>query len=238
MIFERGDVSIYYEIHGDGFPILLFAPGGMRSAASFWHHSEWNPIQTLSPYFKVIAMDQRNAGASRAPVSGSDGWSTYTEDHLALVDYLGIDKLHLMGGCIGGPYCFGFIQRAPARVCSAVIQQSIGVENNQDLFFDMFDQWANPQKSDHPEATEEDWIQFRSNMFEQQFLYNVDRSFIRNCKTPLWVLMGTDAYHPESVSREIAELAPNATLVENWKNPEQDETVEGVVSFLHQHTPS
>ena len=25
--FERGDVSLYYEIHGEGFPILLFAPG-------------------------------------------------------------------------------------------------------------------------------------------------------------------------------------------------------------------
>ena len=34
--FERGEVSLYYEIHGEGYPILLFAPGGMRSAVSFW----------------------------------------------------------------------------------------------------------------------------------------------------------------------------------------------------------
>ncbi len=237
MIFERGDVSIHYEIHGEGFPILLFAPGGMRSAASFWRGSEWDPIATLSNDFQVIAMDQRNAGSSTAPVSGSDGWATYTADHIALADHLGLDRLHLMGGCIGGPYCFGFIQAAPSRVCAAVIQQSIGVDNNQDLFFEMFDLWANPIKEAHPEASESDWTQFRSNMFEQEFLYNVDRDFIRNCDTPLWVLMGSDPYHPEVVSREIADLAPNATLVEQWKNPEEDDTVNKVLTFLHKHTP-
>lgn len=237
MIFERGDVKIHYEIHGDGFPILLFAPGGMRSAASFWHGSEWDPIETLSNDFQVIAMDQRNAGDSTAPVSGSDCWATYTADHIALADHLGLNRLHLMGGCIGGPYCFGFIEAAPSRVCAAVIQQSIGVDNNQDLFFEMFDQWANPIKSSHPEASDADWTQFRSNMFEQEFLYNVDRDFIRTCETPLWVLMGSDPYHPEVVSREIADLAPNATLVEQWKNPDEDDTVEKVLAFLHENTP-
>ncbi len=238
MIFERGDIRIHYEVHGDGFPILLFAPGGMRSAASFWHGSEWDPVATLSKDFQVIAMDQRNAGSSIAPVSGSDGWATYTADHIALADHLGLERLHLMGGCIGGPYCFGFIQAAPARVCAAVIQQSIGVDNNQDLFFEMFDQWANPIKDSHPEASESDWTQFRANMFAQEFLYNVDREFIRNCNVPLWVLMGSDPYHPEVVSREIADLAPNATLVENWKNPDEDDTVEKVIAFLREHTPN
>ena len=238
MIFEHGDVRIHYEIHGEGFPILLFAPGGMRSAASFWHNEAWDPIESLSGDFQVIAMDQRNAGNSTAPVSASDGWATYTSDHIALADHLELERLHLIGGCIGGPYSFGFIQAAPSRVCAAVIQQSIGVDNNQDLFFDMFDQWANPIKGSHPEATEEDWTQFRSNMFEQQFLYNVDRDFVRQVQTPLCVLMGSDAYHPEVVSREIADLAPNATLVENWKNAESDDTVNTVLTFLHEHTPA
>ncbi|MYD43475.1 MAG: alpha/beta hydrolase [Gammaproteobacteria bacterium] len=237
MIFKRDNVQIYYEVHGEGFPILLFAPGGMRSAASFWRGSEWDPIDALSSDFQVIAMDQRNAGSSVAPVTGSDGWSTYTSDHIALADHLGLEKLHLMGGCIGGPYCFGFIEAAPDRVCSAIIQQSIGVDNNQDIFFDLFDSWATPIKDAHPEASEEDWLQFRSNMFEKDFLYNVDRDFIRQCETPLWVLMGSDAFHPEVVSREIAELAPNATLVEAWKNPDQDNTVAKALEFLHAHTP-
>ena len=29
--YERGDVSIYYEENGSGFPLLLLAPGGLNS---------------------------------------------------------------------------------------------------------------------------------------------------------------------------------------------------------------
>ncbi|MCY4143492.1 MAG: alpha/beta hydrolase [Gammaproteobacteria bacterium] len=233
-----GKVAIHYEIYGDGFPILLFAPGGMRSAISFWQGSEWNPIEDLSPSFMVIAMDQRNAGSSRAPVSAASGWSDYTKDHIALLDHLNIEKTHLLGGCIGGPYCLGVIQSAPERVCSAVLQQPIGEEDNRDLFYSMFDAWADAIKGDHPEASQLDWESFRANMFNQRFLYNTSRQFVKECQTPLLILMGSDPYHPESVSREIADLSPNAKLIEKWKNPSTDNTIEQVQSFLHAHTPT
>ncbi len=233
-----GKVAIHYEIYGDGFPILLFAPGGMRSAISFWQGSEWNPIEALSSNFKVIAMDQRNAGASRAPVSAANGWSDYTQDHIALLDHLNVEETHLLGGCIGGPYCMGVIQSAPERVCSAVLQQPIGEEDNRDLFYSMFDAWADAIKGDHPEASQLDWESFRANMFNQRFLYNTSRQFVKECQTPLLILMGSDPYHPESISREIADLSPNAKLVEKWKNPSTDNTIEQVQSFLHAHTPT
>ena len=182
-VFERGDVTLHYELHGSGFPILLFAPGGMRSAVPFWRGSEWDPIEALAPHFQVIAMDQRNAGQSTATVSADDGWRTYTDDHIALLDHLGIERTHLMGGCIGGPYCFGVIERAPERVCSAVLQQSIGNDgNNRELFFAMFDQWADGLKEKMPSVTEETWTSYRANMFDQPFLYNVSRDFVAACQ--------------------------------------------------------
>lgn len=236
-IFERDNIRINYEIHGEGFPILLFAPGGMRSALSFWESSPWNPITSLKDDFQVIAMDQRNAGQSTAPVQADDGWHTYTSDHVALLDHLGVNKCHALGGCIGGPYSLGLIEAIPERVCSAVLQQSIGAENNQDLFFEMFDVWANAIKSEHSEANDATWTAFRSNMFEHEFLYNVDRNFLRQLQTPLLVLMGNDAYHPESISREIASIAPNAILKEQWQNPSEDNTVAEVIEFLRKHTP-
>ena len=235
--FERDDISLYYETQGDGFPILLFAPGGMRSAVSFWGSNAWDVIGELSAHFKVIAMDQRNAGVSWAPVSGSHGWHTYTEDHLALLDHLKVEKAHVLGGCIGGPYCFGAIQAAPDRICSAVLQQTIGFDDNRALFYEMFDSWANDIKADHPEASEADWEQFRSNMYDGELDFNVGRKFVSACSTPLLVLMGSDEYHPEVTSREIAEIAPNAVLVERWKDPAEQNTVATVVEFLQTHTP-
>ena len=233
--FKREDINLYYEITGEGFPVLLFAPGGMRSALSFWPGSEWNPITALSNDFMVIAMDQRNAGASTAPITGEDGWHSYTEDHIALLDHLNVERCHVMGGCIGGPYCFGVIQAAPTRVAAAIIQQTIGLDNNREAFYEMFDSWAESLKSDRAEVTEEEWLQFRSNMYDQEFLLNVDRDFIRQCTTPLLVLLGNDLYHPESTSREIVDLAPNATLNEHWKeSPEQ--TAQQAVEFLKANT--
>ena len=182
--FTRGDISLYYEIHGDGFPVLLFAPGGMRSSIEVWTTgSEWNPITALAPHFKVIAMDQRNAGRSTAPISGNDNWHTYTEDHVALLDHLGIDTCHVLGGCIGGPYCFGVIQAIPSRICSAVIQQSIGFDNNRDTFYGLFDGWADALKPSRAEVTDDMWQRFRSNMFDGDFVFNVDQDFVRGCET-------------------------------------------------------
>jgi len=235
--FSNGDVHLYYEEYGTGFPVLLFAPGGMRSALGYWAGSQWNPIDELAPHFRVIAMDQRNAGKSTAPVSGTDGWHTYTADHIALLDHLGIDKCHVMGGCIGGPYCFGVIQEAPERVASAILQQTIGLDNNQHAFYEMFDSWAEQLKGAYPQVSEDEWIQFRSNMYDGDFLFNVDRQFVEQCQTPMLVLMGKDLYHPESTSREIAALAPNAQFLEEWKDPEKNDTIRISVDFLKENTP-
>ena len=42
-VFKRPDAEIYYEVHGSGYPLLLFAPGGLRSQLAFWRHSPSNP---------------------------------------------------------------------------------------------------------------------------------------------------------------------------------------------------
>ena len=91
---DVGEARLYYEEYGSGFPVLLIAPGGMRSAVSFWEGTPWNPIEQLSAEYRVIAMDQRNAGQSTAPVGPSDGWHVYTADQLGLMDALGIDIFH------------------------------------------------------------------------------------------------------------------------------------------------
>jgi len=235
---EQGSVSLYYEVSGEGFPVLLFAPGGMRSAIDFWA-GEWNPIDALAPHFQVIAMDQRNAGKSRAPITASDGWHSYAEDHVALLDHLGIERCHVLGGCIGGPYCFGVIQAAPDRVASAVLQQTIGYDGqNRQAFYDMFDSWAQALQADFPEVSDEAWSQFRGNMYDGDFVFNVSRDFVRGCATPLLVLKGDDLYHPAVTSLEIAELAPNVEFVEDWKGEENAaRTAETVVRFLQAHTP-
>jgi pimeloyl-ACP methyl ester carboxylesterase len=237
-IFERDDIKLYYEEQGAGFPVLLIAPGGMRSAVSYWKQTPWNPIEQLAPTYRVIAMDQRNAGQSVAPIRATDSWHVYTKDQLALLDHLGVDRFHVAGMCIGGSYCMGLIQAAPQRVASAVLFQPIGLLHNRQAFFEMFDGWAKELKPAHPEASEETWESFKRSMYSGDFLFNVSREFVSRCATPLLVLLGNDLYHPEATSREVAALAPKAMLVEHWKEPEhQPAAKKAVESFLAEHTP-
>jgi pimeloyl-ACP methyl ester carboxylesterase len=237
-VYTRGDVHIYYEEQGEGFPVLLIAPGGMRSAIPFWENAPWNPIEQLRNHFRVIAMDQRNAGRSKAPVRPDDGWVSYTEDQLGLMDHLGIERFHTAGMCIGGPYCMGLVQAAPDRVASAVLFQPIGLVDNRQAFFDMFDNWAEALRPEHPEVPEVAWESFRDAMYGGEFLFNVSREFVRDCPTPLLVLCGSDLYHPRETSLEIVDLAPRGELIEHWKEPEHREAARArVLAFLLEHTP-
>ena len=219
-VFERDDIQIYYEDHGSGFPILFIAPGGMRSSIPVWKEQDWNPIEQLASSYRIIAMDQRNAGQSSAPIRASDGWHVYREDQLALLDYLGVDRFHMVGMCIGGPYGMGLIQVVPQRVASFVIFQSIGLHNNRNVFYGLFDSWAEELKPRRPEVSETIWDTFKKSMFQGEFLFNVSREFVSQCETPMLVLQGNDEFHPAEISKEIASLAPNATLIEFWKEPE------------------
>jgi pimeloyl-ACP methyl ester carboxylesterase len=220
-VFERADVSLYYEEYGSGYPLLLFAPGGMRSNIDFWRRSPFDPTAELAKDFRVIAMDQRNAGRSRAPVSADDGWETYAGDHLALLDHLGARRAHVMGGCIGSSYCLRLIKLAPERVSATVLQNPIGLSpENRAAFYEMFDGWASELRKARPELNEAAFKAFRARMYDGDFVFSVSRDFVRACGTPMLVLAGDDLYHPAPVAEEIARLAPNAELITKWKTPD------------------
>ena len=122
--FQHHGAHIYYEEFGHGFPILTFAPAGLASVIDVWSQpsAPINPTTEWAADYRVIAMDQRNAGGqSRAPITAQDGWDSYTADHIALLDHLGIDRCHLYGQCIGGSFIINLLKKQPERVVSAVL---------------------------------------------------------------------------------------------------------------------
>src|SRR6266446_3699243 len=127
--FEHHGATIYYEEFGQGFPILTFAPAGLASTIAVWSEpsAPINPTTEWAKNFRVIAMDQRNAGGrSRAPITAQDGWPSYAADHIAVLDHLKIDKCHLYGQCIGGSLIFNLLKAQPDRLATAVLAQPIG----------------------------------------------------------------------------------------------------------------
>ena len=237
--FQSGDLELHYDEYGTGFPVLLIAPGGMKSEASFWASTPWNPIEQLSKRFRVIAMDQRNAGRSTGPIVSSDSWSTYTQDQLDLLDHLEIDKFHAVGMCIGGPYVMGLIAAAPDRVASGVLFQTIGLSHNRQAFFDMFDAWASELLPLRPEVSKEALQQFKLNMYgTDEILFNVGENFLQKVVTPLLLMKGNDLYHPSESSEAVNALCQNSTLISDWKAGEELQlAAEQFEQFLERHTP-
>ena len=66
--FDHHGAHIHYEEFGQGFPILTFAPAGLQSVIDVWSQpsAPINPTSEFAADYRVIAMDQRNAGKSVA----------------------------------------------------------------------------------------------------------------------------------------------------------------------------
>lgn len=239
-VVRQGRVSIYYEEVGAGYPVLLFAPGGLLSRTETWSNkgpAPFDPREELVSEFRLIAMDQRNAGRSRAPIRPTDGWASFTDDHVLLMDRLGVARAHVMGSCIGCSFCLSLMERAPERVSAAVLLQPIGRSaDNVPQSRQQLERWVAslPASRRPPQGTVEALFQ---NLYGGDFVFSVSREFVRGCPTPLLVLPGGDAIHPRSVSLEVAELCPRASILEPWK-PATAEVIEAVRRFLRSHSPN
>src|ERR1700756_3053596 len=218
--FDHHGARIYYEEFGQGFPILTFAPAGLQSVIEVWSQpsAPINPTTEFADKFRVIAMDQRNAGGqSRAPITAQDGWDAYTSDHIALLDRLRIDRCHLYGQGIGGSFIMNMLKHHPERVQSAVLAQPIGrVGPMAPGRPARFNGWAETLK-DHPEATEPVLDAFCRNLYAPGFTYCCDRDFVKTVKAPCLVLAGNDEAHPYPISGELSKLLPNCEFIPEWK---------------------
>lgn len=246
--FTRDGATIWYDVIGEGPEVLLFAPGGLRSRDEMWHSPPggpqrvWNDWTKVLPEagYRVVTMDQRNAGRSRASIKADDGWHSYAADQLALMDHLGIERFHTLGGCIGGSFCLRLNQDAPERIISAVLQNPIGFNPEAPSYFpDGHAEWSKEQSVARPELAANALAQFGRNMWAGDFVFSVERSFVRQCRTPCIVLPGNDTPHPAIIGEELGRLLPNTEYLKDWKGPAHLAAQKaGVLDFLARHSPA
>jgi pimeloyl-ACP methyl ester carboxylesterase len=120
-------IRICYEIHGDGYPIIFIH--GYGSVKENWMCQ----IGTLSQKFKVIIFDNRGAGRSDRP-NIPYTMDMYVEDTKGLMDFLKIEKAHIVGWSLGGMIVQNFILKYPERVNKLVLINTFaGFPNEQGL---------------------------------------------------------------------------------------------------------
>ena len=243
--YERGAVRIHYEEKGTGFPILVIPGGGLNSTLGFLTGSApFNPMVELSNEYRVISMDLRNAtgGESTGPLEIDRPWDSYTDDHIGLMDHLGIDKFMVIGYCIGGPFIWNLLKRAGNRVVAAVAAQPSGFrpELPDQFHSNNMKGWGPQLVGRRPDITMEQIDAFLTKMYRANpdFVFTVSRNFVRNCQTPVLVLPDDVPPHPLAVAMEVVALAPNSEVsTYPWKEPPGmiQVVVRQVRSFLRAH---
>src|SRR5438094_9296508 len=246
--YERGPVRIRYEEAGSGFPLLLIAGGGLNSTiAGLKRGDPFNPIDEFKAEYRCIASDLRNAngGQSSGPLEIERPWDAYADDHLGLMDHLRIEKFMVMGFCIGGPFIWNLLRRAPNRIVAAVLAQPSGSRPEmRDLFYDTnMKGWGPELIKRRPEITMEMVDKFLTKMYRTNadFVFTVTRDFVRKCQTPVLILPDDIPAHPYAVAMEAAMLAPNAEVsMFPWKEPPERIrlAVRQIRSFLRAHRPA
>ncbi len=231
--FEREAVRIHYDVQGEGFAVLCLAPGGLRSSAALWRGKPIDAPQLLAPHFRVVTMDQRNAGRSYARLGPSDSWSAFAQDQLELMTHLGIDRFAVVGMCIGGSFISELTRIAPERIAGAVMLQPIGCADNREVFKDLVQGWWDEIAAAHPEIGP-DWLPgYKARLFDGDFQFNASERDAQTQRTPLLLLRGDDIYHPATISDRLAELWPGAEYLREWKSgPACEAASQRMVEFL------
>jgi pimeloyl-ACP methyl ester carboxylesterase len=248
-VFEKGGVRIHFEEAGSGFPLLLIAGGGLNSTISGFSGSSspFNPIEEFKAEYRCIASDLRNAnaGQSTGPLEIDRPWDAYTDDHLGLMDHLGIGKFTVLGFCIGGPFIWNLLRRAPDRIVAAVLAQPSGSRPEmRDLFYENnMKGWGPELVKRRPDITMEMVDKFLTKMYRTNpdFVFTVTRDFVRNCQTPVLILPDDIPAHPYAVAMEAAMLAPKAEVsMFPWKEPKEriPLALRQIHSFLRAHRPA
>jgi pimeloyl-ACP methyl ester carboxylesterase len=244
--YEKGAVRIHFEEVGSGFPLLVIPGGGLNSTVAGLDasNSPFNPMKEFATEYRVIAADLRNAnpGQSSGPLEIDRPWDSYTDDHIGVMDHLGIDKFMVLGFCIGGPFIWNLLKRASNRVVAAVLAQPSGSrpEKRGHFYENNMKGWGPELTKRRPDITMATVDQFLTEMYlaNDDFVFTVTRDFVRNCQTPALILPDDVPSHPYAVAMEAAMLAPKGEVsMFPWKEPKEriPLAVRQIRSFLRAH---
>ncbi len=111
-----GGIAIYYEEDGAGEPLVMV--GGLTATVEVWGKLR----RLLAARHRLVMPDNRGTGRTRAYADDGDrSPARMAEDLLGLVDGLGLDTFHLLGGSYGGAIALSFAVAHPARLRSLVV---------------------------------------------------------------------------------------------------------------------
>jgi len=111
---QANDITIYYEVTGDGPPLTMIMGLGCSSRQWKWM------VPLLAESFKVITFDNRGVGKTDKP-DMEYTTDLFADDIATLLKTLGIERTHIFGISVGGMIAQKFALNYPAMVDRLVL---------------------------------------------------------------------------------------------------------------------
>ena len=234
------DVELYYEIHGDGTPLILLH-GGLG------HSGHWkNQVPILSEHYKIIAVDSRGHGRSTLSEQRIS-YGLMASDVVALMDYLDVERAHVLGWSDGGIIGLYLATHHAERVINVIasganydpsgIRPDVG---EHPKFVSYISESMTDYQTLSPKPS--NWDALFGNigqMWATEPKFTVEE--LGSINVPILLLDGEseEAIYPEHTA-EMATLIPTATLILSpgtghfgfWERP--TEMNEAILDFLSQ----
>lgn len=121
---QSNGIQIYYEIHGDGEPLILIS--GLGGDRTFWQDS----LKYFSTDYQVIIFDTRGIGRTDAP-NQAYSIDIFADDLNGLMEALNIPQSHILGFSMGGNIALQFAVKYPSKVNKLIIAASCATLNTQ-----------------------------------------------------------------------------------------------------------
>ena len=118
---RSGDVSIAYQVFGEGDLDLVVVPGFVSHIEMIWEHEPSRRfLERLASYARVIIFDRRGSGLSD-PVVGAPTLEVRMDDVRAVMDAAGSERAALIGLSEGVPLSLLFAATLSRSACSALV---------------------------------------------------------------------------------------------------------------------
>src|SRR5262249_34532349 len=121
---KSGDLSVAYQVVGDGPRDLIFVPG-IVSHVEFFHQlpGYTDFLNGLASFARVVVFDKRGNGLSDR-LTGASSLEERMDDIRAVMDAVGSERATLFGVSEGGPISLLFGATYPARVEAIVLYET------------------------------------------------------------------------------------------------------------------
>lgn len=128
-VAEVDGIRTHYRVVGEGPPLLMLSPGGFDATLAKWWDSESykriHIMDWLPDEYTCITFDRRENGQSGGRVERVT-WNSYARQGKELLDLLGYESAHILGGCMGCPTAATFASNYPDSTRGLVLYWPVG----------------------------------------------------------------------------------------------------------------